>query len=232
MPTKNEVQRFIGVQVKKSFSRNKFFSSLATTPCNSTVFINEIGLQLAANVSLPSTTFAKSGLKRNSLSKNRRHNFSSETRSDVSSSNESEEKILPSSKRKCLNDDFDIDRSNYGSLENDKDKSIPKRISVLSSAVSMVRNSGRPKLHSPKHIKRHRSKSKSPISRKKQGQKLIAKKNISVRNEKEKFTFFFTKKYPFSNHYPCLFIINNKTFTCTEQYYMYQKACTKFKLHI
>jgi hypothetical protein len=42
--------------------------------------------------------------------------------------------------------------------------------------------------------------------------------------EDEAFTFFFTKKFPFSNHYPCTLIIDGKTFVCTEHYYMWCKA--------
>lgn len=40
----------------------------------------------------------------------------------------------------------------------------------------------------------------------------------------EQFTFFFKKQSPFSNWYPCEFIVNETKYSCSEQFYMQQKA--------
>jgi len=39
-----------------------------------------------------------------------------------------------------------------------------------------------------------------------------------------RYTPFFTKKFVFSNHFPSKFTAHGKTFNCSEQYYMYEKA--------
>ncbi|MFT3694998.1 MAG: NADAR family protein [Kofleriaceae bacterium] len=38
------------------------------------------------------------------------------------------------------------------------------------------------------------------------------------------YTFFFTEKNPFSQWYPCTFVVDGVTFNCAEQYMMYGKA--------
>ena len=38
------------------------------------------------------------------------------------------------------------------------------------------------------------------------------------------FTFFFTEASPFSQWYPCSFVVNGVTFRCAEQFMMYGKA--------
>ena len=40
----------------------------------------------------------------------------------------------------------------------------------------------------------------------------------------ENFTFFFTKNSPFSQWYPCEFVVDGVSFCCTEQYMMFGKA--------
>ncbi len=40
----------------------------------------------------------------------------------------------------------------------------------------------------------------------------------------EKFTFFYRTKHPFSQWYPCSFIIDGIQFNCTEQFMMFSKA--------
>lgn len=40
----------------------------------------------------------------------------------------------------------------------------------------------------------------------------------------EQFTFFFGKKSPFSQFYPCQFTVDGVTYNCAEQYMMHQKA--------
>ena len=42
----------------------------------------------------------------------------------------------------------------------------------------------------------------------------------------EKFTLFYGAKSPFSQHHPCTFVLEGKTFNCTEQYMMWKKADT------
>ncbi|XP_064635250.1 uncharacterized protein LOC135492621 isoform X2 [Lineus longissimus] len=43
-------------------------------------------------------------------------------------------------------------------------------------------------------------------------------------NSQEKYTLFFGKDSPFSQHYPCNFKIGSVTYNCAEQYMMHQKA--------
>jgi ribA/ribD-fused uncharacterized protein len=38
------------------------------------------------------------------------------------------------------------------------------------------------------------------------------------------YTFFFTEKNPFSQWYPCSFVVDGLTFNCAEQYMMHGKA--------
>jgi ribA/ribD-fused uncharacterized protein len=38
------------------------------------------------------------------------------------------------------------------------------------------------------------------------------------------FTFFFTEASPFSQWYPCTFVVDGVTFTCAEQFMMHGKA--------
>jgi len=38
------------------------------------------------------------------------------------------------------------------------------------------------------------------------------------------YTFFFTEASPFSQWYPCRFVVDGQTFNCAEQYMMYEKA--------
>jgi ribA/ribD-fused uncharacterized protein len=38
------------------------------------------------------------------------------------------------------------------------------------------------------------------------------------------YTFFFTDKSPFSQWYPCRFVVDGNTFTCAEQFMMHGKA--------
>jgi len=38
------------------------------------------------------------------------------------------------------------------------------------------------------------------------------------------YTFFFTEKSPFSQWYPCAFVVDGVTFTCAEQFMMHGKA--------
>ncbi|MNH98781.1 Swarming motility protein YbiA [compost metagenome] len=40
----------------------------------------------------------------------------------------------------------------------------------------------------------------------------------------EKFTYFYRSGSPFSQWYPCYFIVDEHTFNCAEQYMMYAKA--------
>jgi len=40
----------------------------------------------------------------------------------------------------------------------------------------------------------------------------------------EQMTLFYTKNSPWSNHYPCKFTVDDVTFNCTEQYFMWRKA--------
>lgn len=39
-----------------------------------------------------------------------------------------------------------------------------------------------------------------------------------------RFTFFFTEANPFSQWYPCTFVVDGNTFNCAEQYMMHGKA--------
>ena len=43
----------------------------------------------------------------------------------------------------------------------------------------------------------------------------------------KKFTFFWKKESPFSQHHMCNFAIEGVRYNCAEQYMMHQKACEK-----
>ena len=42
----------------------------------------------------------------------------------------------------------------------------------------------------------------------------------------EKYTLFYKKDSPFSQHYPVTFTVNETVYNCAEQYMMHQKAGT------
>ena len=56
------------------------------------------------------------------------------------------------------------------------------------------------------------------------GTKKMHTKRLNSQNGKESFTFFYTTESPFSQFFPCNFILEELEFTCAEQYMMYQKA--------
>lgn len=58
----------------------------------------------------------------------------------------------------------------------------------------------------------------------KQGEKECSS-NLNLKKEdKESFEFFYSKKSPFSQHFPVSFQIDGVMYNCAEQYMMHQKA--------